>query len=126
MELNDKPKLKPSIYDKFKVQQDEIFYKLFNILNINKDDPQSFIISKKFVDSKKEEIETLYSDIMTYFSTSVNRTIKVNTDNKYMSIFRQLFKHNGYVISSKSVSKTIDGKQEKTMYYVLKPNVQIK
>jgi hypothetical protein len=126
MELTNKPKLKPSIYDKFKVQQDEIFNKLFNILNINENDPQSYIISKKFLDSKKEEIESLYNDIMTYFSTSVNRTIKLNTDNKYMSIFRQLFKHNGYVISSKSVSRTIDGKQEKTLYYVLKSNVIFK
>jgi hypothetical protein len=113
-------KTKPSIYDKFKKEHDDIFNRLLNILNVKKDDPATYTINKKHIESQKEKIEELYDDITQYYGTLFYKTIKASKDNRHMSIFRQLMKDNGFCVSSKISTKTIDGKQEKNTFYILK------
>jgi hypothetical protein len=113
-------KLKPSIYDKFKKEHADIFNRLLKIINVNLDDPTTFAVNKIFLELQKEKIEELYDDIVQYYGSAFYRTIKANKENRYMSIFRQILKDNGLSITSKVVSKTIDGKKETNTFYILK------
>jgi hypothetical protein len=111
---------KPSIYDKFKKEHDDIFNRLLNIINVKKDDPSTYTINKKYIESQKGKIEELYVDITQYYGTLFYKTIKASKDNRHMSIFRQLMKDNGFSVSTKVSTKTINGKQEKNTFYILK------
>jgi len=115
-------KIRPSssLYDKFHKEHEDIFNRLLKILNVKKDDPSTYIINKIYIESQKEKIEELYEDITQYYGSLFHKTIKASKDNRHMSIFRQLMKDNGFSVSSKISTKTINGKQEKTTFYILK------
>jgi hypothetical protein len=116
-DVNDKPKIRKTIDNSFKEQQDEILNKLLNILNIEKKGTQ--IIERSDLNIHKDEIELLLDDIMKYYHSNVWNTIK-QSQKKYMSICRQLFKHHLIGFSSKVTTMTKNNKSIKITKYQIK------
>ena len=112
--------IKSSVYDKFKIQHQDIFDRLLKIINVKLDDPSTLIVNKIYLESQKEKIESLYDDIIEYYSAVFCKPIKVNTNSRYICIFKQILKDNGIILTSKNVTKTIDGIQQRNKYYILK------
>ena len=104
METNE-IRIKPSIFDRFKKEHIDIFNRLLNMLNIKIDDSTTHVISKNNIELKKDNIESLYDDIILYYGSSFYRTIKANKDNRYLSIFKQILKDNEVTITTKNCIK---------------------
>jgi hypothetical protein len=117
--INDTPKIRKTIDTSFKEQQNEIFRRLLKIFNI--ESSENKIIDKTELEYHKDEIEMLLDDIIKYYHSNVWSTIK-QSKKKYMSICRQLFKHNLVGFSSKTTTITKNNKSTKITRYQIKFN----
>ena len=118
-------KTRKTINSAFIKHQNETFNRLLTILNISLTDKSTHTIDRLFLISKKEEIESLYDDIVLYYNSGVFHTIKGSTTLRYMSICRQLFKFHNVIFKSGYKVNSIDGKLIKKSFYVITPINQV-
>ncbi len=103
---------------KYKDQQKDILIKIFNILNITKENNEIKTHLIDYDENKQKLILELDNDIKLYFKTSAWPAYKnLNTERRYLSLVKSIFKEMGIKHESLSCKLKYDNKIVNTTIY---------
>jgi hypothetical protein len=115
--INERPKKDTTFVE----EQTKILNSIFEILNLTPDDKTSFI-DKDILESKKDDINNLFSQIKKFHTSKTWKNISLAQEqNKHMSIIRSVLKHHGYTFTFKNAQVT-RGETKRVMqrYFIVK------